>query len=424
MVTGKEAGANSKTAVVTATESNGGATCTYTITVKVWNGSGTSSSPYQISNLRDIKKLSEKVNTTSTSADDYTYKSKYFKQTANIPLGGSTNGSWTPIGKDATRFNGTYDGGNKTITGLYINSTQVDQGLFGNTDTNSTIKNLTISNAYIYTNNETAAVLVALNRGNITNVKITGGSIKAKAYIGGISGWSNSGTITSCSNSASISYVSSSTDNMGWMIGGVIGRMDNGTVTKCINTGQVTGTHSAAGVVGEFYSGTILLSVNKGVVLGKAANDDQGTSVGGIAGDIGWRGNATIINCYNTGSITSVESGGGIASVGGAYEGGNITIKNCYNIGTVNAKSGGADGAVLGGVYTKNCTYTLSNNYFLSTCGGTQECFDIDTWAYKSYSGITSRTATQLKSLTSTLGSAYKADSNNINNGYPILSWQ
>ena len=327
------------------------------------------------------------------------------------------------IGKDATRFNGTYDGGSKTITGLYINSTSVDQGLFGNTDTNSTIKNLTISNPSIYTTQSTVGTLVGINRGNISNIKIEKGNIKAHYTIGGIVGWNESGNITSCSNSATISYISSSDNFMGWNIGGIIGRNDNGNIQKCINTGSIAGTHAAAGIIGQFYNGTISSCVNKGTVSGKVANNNSGTSVGGIAGDMGWRGNASIINSYNTGTVSSVQGAGGIASTGGAQDGGTVSIKNCYNIGTI-LTSDTIKGGIIGGVYPTGSTYTFSNNHFLSTCGGTLQCWDMETSTYKTYSGITSRTATQLKSLTSTLGSAYKADSNNINNGYPILSWQ
>ena len=37
---------------------------------------------------------------------------------------------------------------------------------------------------------------------------------------------------------------------------------------------------------------------------------------------------------------------------------------------------------------------------------------------------MTPKTATQLKNLAGTLGSAFKKDTSNKNNGYPILSWQ
>ena len=211
VVTGKEALAEKTTATITATESNGGATCTYTVTIKVWDGSGTLSDPYKISNLRDIKKLSEKTNKASTSSANYTYSSKYFKQTANINLGGSSAGNWTPIGKDATRFNGTYDGGSKTISGLYINypSGNVgDRGLFGNTNTKATIKNLTISNASVTTISVSSSMCVGYNRGRIENVKVVGGTLKAGAYSGSIAGNNDGGTIISCTNSATVSYTS------------------------------------------------------------------------------------------------------------------------------------------------------------------------------------------------------------------------
>lgn len=45
----------------------------------------------------------------------------YFEQTADINLDGA---AWTPIGNSTTYpFNGSYDGGNHKISGLYINDT-------------------------------------------------------------------------------------------------------------------------------------------------------------------------------------------------------------------------------------------------------------------------------------------------------------
>lgn len=187
VVTGKEALAEKTIATVTATESNGKATCTYAITIKVWNGNGLLADPYQITNLRDIQKLSIKTNKTSDTIN-YAYTSRYFKQTANINLGGSSNENWTPIGKDATRFNGTYDGGNYTITGLYISDEIAYRGLFGTTNTNSNIKNLTISNGNVTTTSGYSSMCVGLNRGQIENVKIVGGTVKGGIYVGGIAG--------------------------------------------------------------------------------------------------------------------------------------------------------------------------------------------------------------------------------------------
>lgn len=130
------------------------------------------------------------------------------------------------------------------------------------------------------------------------------------------------------------------------------------------------------------------------------------------------------MNCYNTGTITGYNHAGGIVAfeLGGGSNAKSI-VKNCYNRGTVKATStnewfNGAGGITGNRGSTGSSTY--SNNYWLSTSGPTYGIGgDIN-----NNTGATSKTASQLKALTSTLGSAYKADSNNINSGYPILSWQ
>lgn len=55
-------------------------------------------------------------------------------------------------------------------------------------------------------------------------------------------------------------------------------------------------------------------------------------------------------------------------------------------------------------------TGTVSNSYYLNTCGATGTG--------------TSKTQTELKALTKTLGNAFKTDTTNVNGGYPILEWQ
>ncbi len=428
VVTGKEALAEKTTATITATESNGGATCTYTVTIKVWNGNGLLSDPYIIGNLRDIKKLSEKTNKTSTSSANYTYTSRYFKQTANINLGGSSAGNWTPIGKNATRFNGTYDGGSKTISGLYINHSSGDmgdRGLFGNTNTKATIKNLTISGANVTTISINSAICVGYNRGTIENVKISGGTLSVGSQSGGIAGYNDGGIITSCTNSATIKYtstVSSSSWGRGWSIGGIVGS-STGTIQKCTNTGSITGTHGAGGIVGSG-NVSIKLSVNKGNIISTEVVNGY-TMIGGIIGFLAYEGTGTIENCYNTGKVQSAQNAGGIVgdSIGG---GGKATIRNCYDRGSISGKvvnGVGSSGGIIAAI-NSNGTITMSNNYWLSTCGTSYGVGWNNKTLNSNNTGATPKTATELKSLAPTLGSAYKTDSKNINSGYPILTWQ
>ena len=96
------------------------------------SGSGTSENPYQIATLANLYWLSQ----------NSTEWSKYYTQTANIDASATaswfSNAGWLPI----ELFQGTYDGGGKTISGLTISRGATDYiGLFGKTN-GATLKNI------------------------------------------------------------------------------------------------------------------------------------------------------------------------------------------------------------------------------------------------------------------------------------------
>jgi hypothetical protein len=97
-----------------------------TIPIYPFAGNGTSGDPYQISDLSELRELSE-----SSSLWD-----KHFIQTADIDA--SATSSWnggegfSPIGNGTTMFTGSYDGDEFEIDGLFINRTSTGKiGLFG-----------------------------------------------------------------------------------------------------------------------------------------------------------------------------------------------------------------------------------------------------------------------------------------------------
>ena len=66
----------------------------------------------------------------------------------------STFEEWTPIGSESNRYTGTFDGNGKTISGIYINTDEDNQGLFGcigdiNKSGTGTVKNLGIEDSWI-----------------------------------------------------------------------------------------------------------------------------------------------------------------------------------------------------------------------------------------------------------------------------------
>jgi hypothetical protein len=104
------------------------------------------------------------------------------------------------------------------------------------------------------------------------------------------------------------------------------------------------------GIVGTLYEGKIINCFSAGKI---SSRNSLYSYAGGITGVIGW--SATIINCYSTVNISSLEYSGGIIG-----NGDNSSCINCYSNGTINstndsrAFSGGITGYLSSGTMT-NC---------------------------------------------------------------------
>lgn len=204
-----------------------------TVTASAYSGgSGTQGSPYQISSRADLEGLATEANGGAN---------KYFELTQNIDLGGSSSGSWKPI----ENFSGTFDGKNYTISGLYINGSSRNQGLFGSNS--GTIKNLKVIGDV--SGEDNTGGIVGQNGGRVENCTFSG-SVKGKNKTGGIVG-ENGGTVTGCGNLGTVSNASTSTY---YGFGGIVGSIYDGKVENCYNLGTITITdyaEYAGGIVGE-----------------------------------------------------------------------------------------------------------------------------------------------------------------------------
>jgi hypothetical protein len=298
----------------------------------------TSAPTFTISTAEELAGLAEIVNTTT---DDFNGKT--------INMSASTLDLsahyWVSIGKSNTvYFNGTFDGGDVVISGLYIGKEGAPmtnyQGLFGWAETNSTIKNVGIIDSAIYANLAGGAI-AGFTRGSVSNCYNTG-AVDAENFAGGIVGGSESATsvITDCYNTGSIYAFSSA--------GGIIGE-SYGTVKNCYNTGEIaSGNHGVSGgIVGAIASTAALVSncYNTGAI------HTTGSDAGGIAG----LSHGKIEKCYNTGAISGEYSVGGI--VGFLY-GSSTSTGVCYNTGVVSGI--GSCGPIAGNPSTS----TFSNCYW------------------------------------------------------------
>ena len=269
-------------------------------------GEGTADDPYQIATAEELRAFAEKVNDGETTANAVLI--------ANIDL---NNQPWYPIGSEDHLYTGTFDGQNFKISGLYIDSSDNDQGLFGYVGTRGTVQNLTVSGSV--KGDDYVGGVVGDNRGSVEDCDFTG-SVSGNSYVGGVVGvvGDSSGSVKNCYNTGAVSSLDSGSGNS---VGGVVGYNDiGGSVTNCYNTGSVNGSIEAGGVVGSnSLSATVTNCYNTGEV--------SGMYVGGVVG----YNDGPVKNCYNTGSVSGPDSVSG-SYVGGVvgYNGVTGTVTDCY----------------------------------------------------------------------------------------------
>lgn len=176
--------------------------------------------------------------------------------------GNVSNGSdfitWTPIadwmGNRTTQYSGTFDGNNKTVSGLYFNGDSTCIGLFGSSESDGNIKNVGVVDSYFKGNDHVGGVC-GNNAGTITNCYNAGNltAIESSATVGGICGYNNGGTVTNCYNTGTVTATGSVAS-----VGGVCG-CSIAPISNCYNIGTVTATSSSADISGicGYYFGPI-----------------------------------------------------------------------------------------------------------------------------------------------------------------------
>jgi hypothetical protein len=285
----------------------------------VWSGSGTEEDPYLITTAEELAGIAERVN------EGITFFGIYFKLTNDIILNDNYEAflywqhgaiKWTPIGNRFNTFQGTFDGNGYAIIGLYINTTDMYQGLFGHL-LSGTIKNLGIKDSYIKGGNYTGGIVGSVSSGKITKCYNTGTVIGLTSPTGGIAGdISSNSQVSRCSNTGVV-------HGNRYNVGGIVGRVNNSTVTNCYNSGTIVGTGNCiGGVAGMTENGTVTMSYNTGCINGSVYY------TGGIVGDVS--SNSTVENCYNIGTISGNRSTGGVAGYVN-----DSTVTKCHNVGNV-----------------------------------------------------------------------------------------
>ncbi len=237
------------------------------------DGDGSKDAVYEISNAGQLYWFAGLVNGTLDGVEQNTLANAVL--TANITVnenlldslqydteGNVSNGSdfitWTPIadwmGNRTTQYSGTFDGNNKTVSGLYFNGDSTRTGLFGSSEADGNIKNVGVVDSY-FKGNDPVGGVCGNNAGTITNCYNAGNltAIESSATVGGICGYNNGGTIANCYNTGTVTATGSVAS-----VGGVCG-CSIAPISNCYNIGTVTATSSGADISGicGYYFGPI-----------------------------------------------------------------------------------------------------------------------------------------------------------------------
>ena len=319
-------------------------------TVDQWNGElitapvyNAETQTYTIDEAADLAWLAAAVNGTLTRAEANTFKGQTFKLESDIDL---NNSLWTPIGYWET-FEGTFDGGNHTISNLNVNATEADcyLGLFGCTN-NAVIKNLNIHNASIKAS--------------------VGDNSWAGGHLGALVGYPDGTTVIENVKLTGDIKVEGPMDKTGAQrIGAVVGGFSaasltlNNVTVDASEDSYVKGNLFIGGVVGAPLCPVAMTNVTSNIDV-----YSQAGIVGGIAGYLNPR--SVLTNCSSSGDVRRLETAADatenqimrIGGIAGSYDG-TVTLEGCEYSGTLYCKD--ASG---------NDVYMFENNGLVGRCYG------------------------------------------------------
>ncbi|MDL2315413.1 hypothetical protein LJC16_04060, partial [Bacteroidales bacterium OttesenSCG-928-C19] len=355
-------------------------------------GDGSKNNPVSIQSATDLKLVSDYVNSGKNSTN------KYFQIDSDIDFAnealeydlngdGEKESNFRPIGDQlTTTFNGSFDGGNYTISGLKIKSAEKLIGLFGaavgdSPDAKTEIKGITITDSYIE-------------------------CLSAETYVGSITGYAQYCNLKNCSVSAEIVSKAESA-----IVGGIIAYNYQNIIEDCSFKGSITSTGQGTTLGGLLAAGGQNGTLNRCYADINLSSSGDKCYIGGFAGST----HSPINNSYSVGTISvSGEQCVVGGFIGGVTSGGNIS--NSYAACNITSDDSEDIGGFVGKLLT---SVSIKNSYF------------IDSWSNKTFednSAGVAKSELEMKKdeFVSTLNNnqtpvAWSMDVNNKNNGFPIL---
>ena len=246
----------------------------------VWTGEGTEASPYKLTSACHLLWFAKLVNNGNTTA--------CARLEADIDMSkvchaadeskGVEELSWEPISKSSNPWHGSFDGNNKTISKLYINTSAENSGLFGymlNDYVRCSIKDIIFEKVNITSTADYSGVLAGYaSKTDISGITVNSGSINGTYYVGGIVGNAAATKISNCVNRISI-------EGSVNYIGGIVGyAQSSSSITNCANYGDVKGSVNIGGIVGYIVDITLNNVFTLGNVTCGTTNPNCGLVVG------------------------------------------------------------------------------------------------------------------------------------------------
>jgi len=207
------------------------------------DGDGTEANPYMISTKKQFEDFSFLVNS------GVNFLGKHIKLNQNISVRDTANRQWIPIGNIFNPFQGTFDGNEFAVSGVYINdSSKNSQGLFRVLGCSGTIKNFGATSLYIKGGWKTGG-LVGHSTGTIAN-SYSEGEIIGTEVVGGLVGNNEGGIII---NSYSKGMVTGNE-----YVGGLAGKNSDNYVSGSRLEGTISGSYFTGKVKGKEYVGELV----------------------------------------------------------------------------------------------------------------------------------------------------------------------
>ena len=248
----------------------------YVITAIVgYIGEGTESNPYLVSTADDLHNIKE---------------DGYYKLTNDIDVSewienNNVENGWSPIGGKWPSMVITLDGDGHTVKGLIFSDNYEYSGLFTKISKYTTVKNLKIELTEHTEINNNFGTIAGLNRGTISNCKVSGEFPYYHMNFGGIA-CENKGTIERCYTTGCIDGYLYQPYDEGYVggicgknvlggniincysdmdienytcahVGGIAGESE-GIITNCYASGTIGGYHYVGGIVGYQLAGSYL----------------------------------------------------------------------------------------------------------------------------------------------------------------------